>query len=188
LFGSEISKGQRNAETRHSSCARTASRRLEDVPCKSGKTRDHWAITSLKASRKNFKWAEASEGRLAFPRVGRSYLLAKCHMNTADKDQSGPFPPDGSTLSGFQDGKVVRKYLLTGSSSGNQTWESPQRFPGFGLWRPSWRFSRHGSWKSPWSGSDIMQETFPLAHTNHVEGHVPKRSFCRAWTPGNSQH
>lgn len=73
LFGSEISKGQRNAETRHSSCARTASqgRRLEDVPCKSGKTRDHWAITSLKASRKNFKWAEASGGRLAFPRVGR---------------------------------------------------------------------------------------------------------------------
>ena len=95
--------------------------------------------------------------------------MVKCHTNTADQDQSGPFPPEGSTLSGFWTGKLSENIFFDGNLIWTSNMGIASTFSEFGLWRPRWRFPRHGSWKCPWSGSDIMQEAFPPANTNHVE-------------------
>lgn len=46
----------------------------------------------------------------------------------------------------------------------------------------SWIWRLGGSWKCPRSGSDFMQDVFPLS-TNHVDGHVPECTHLQGMDP-----
>jgi hypothetical protein len=164
-------------------------RRLEDVPCKGGKRRDHWAITSLKASRKSFMWAEASEGPLGLSSSWQE--LPVCQM----PHEHGRQGPVGAISSRRLDVKRFSRRESCPKIS----------FDGILIWKLNLGIIRLNVFLD--LGSEDLVGVFQDMVAGRAHGAVAtsckrhlllptrimasvcaKAEFCRAWSPGNSQH